>query len=654
MTAAAKPPGGEFVEDGVTLTHPIACKFNPQTIKVTRFFDDGSKAQLVYNIDFTLTGGETDNGGTLIKTSAGIVGTRLRWRRLTPRVQSIDYATADTFPAETHERGLDTSMLIDQEQDVQIIDVLNRAILFPEGTITNELPGINNMRGKVLYGNIVTGQIEGKDEKLFAPGATGPANNTYYDPVVLKLSSSSQGMAHLALAGYSGEYYFDANAEVAQHQKIGKKALWLAPNPLIAGAWKKSGSVVRAYQDLGLTFRANENAATALQSFFDECGWVQTFQQQNPITLDLGCEYYRVGSSLKIRQQNIRLKSDGSIMDGLGTAGAILLVTSDGSVNPILSFVLDGEITVKNTVGAGIDLRNAPHARLDTVIARGCGSNGIVVRACVSTLVKVLEAYGCGASAYLDTAWVNDRTAIGSNIFISGSIDCRVQRLKAYGCGGGFFAYESQHPVLESSDVEVCTNRGHSLETVLGANMGAASLYTELQLIDNVEEKVTRLLSAAQPFGENIWANIFAGGELIGGTTVPFSYYAINAIKSRILSGRFGGRVDYLSGSIDCEFPSNTNVSQGFNDNGVRTNVRRAAKKQVTLSVGQTSIAVVWDQLEINANYVPNIKVVTVGGAPALGAFNAWPTAITTAGFTLNIGSAPGAGASITYEADLS
>jgi hypothetical protein len=152
MTAAAKPPGGEFVEDGVTLTHPIDCRFGAGTIKATRFFADGSKAELVIGIDFGLTGGETDAGGTLAKASAGVAGTRLRWRRVTPRAQQINYATADTFPAERHESGLDIAMLIDQEQDVKIEDFLSRALLLPEGEAGFVFPGTAGRLGPKLFG----------------------------------------------------------------------------------------------------------------------------------------------------------------------------------------------------------------------------------------------------------------------------------------------------------------------------------------------------------------------------------------------------------------------------------------------------------------------------------------------------------------------
>jgi hypothetical protein len=150
MTAAANSPGGDFIEDGISLVHPIACRFLSGSIEVTRYFADGRVLKLVNGIDYNTSGGDTDAGGTLIKSSAGVSGTRLRWRRLTPRSQGIDFKTSDTFPADANERGLDVAMLIDQEQDFKIKDLSQRALILQEGETATELPSTIGQGGKFL------------------------------------------------------------------------------------------------------------------------------------------------------------------------------------------------------------------------------------------------------------------------------------------------------------------------------------------------------------------------------------------------------------------------------------------------------------------------------------------------------------------------
>jgi hypothetical protein len=134
MTAAALTPSVEYIENGVTLAYAVSFRFKaPTHIKAQRIAADGTLTELAYGSDYSVTGGETDSGGTLSVVAAGAAGTRLRIRRVTPRAQDMDYTTADTFPAESHEGAVDKAMLIDQEQDQQIDDIATRALLVPDG-----------------------------------------------------------------------------------------------------------------------------------------------------------------------------------------------------------------------------------------------------------------------------------------------------------------------------------------------------------------------------------------------------------------------------------------------------------------------------------------------------------------------------------------
>lgn len=159
MTAAALTPSKEYIENGVTLAYAVPFRFRaPTHIKAQRISTSGVVTELAYGTDYSVTGGETDSGGTLTVAVAGAAGTRLRIRRETPRSQDMDYTTGDNFPAESHEAALDKAILIDQEQDQQIADTARRALLVPDGEDAPSIPSAADRANK-LWGFGPLGQI---------------------------------------------------------------------------------------------------------------------------------------------------------------------------------------------------------------------------------------------------------------------------------------------------------------------------------------------------------------------------------------------------------------------------------------------------------------------------------------------------------------
>lgn len=151
MTAANKPPFKEYLGDGVTVGFAAEFRFNaPSHIHVRLIEADGGFADLAYGADYSVTGGGTDAGGTVTMIAAPPTGSRLQIRRITPRNQSMNYTTSDTFPAESHEDALDKAMLVDQEQDVAIEDMAARALMVPIGEMASVMPSASVRAGKFL------------------------------------------------------------------------------------------------------------------------------------------------------------------------------------------------------------------------------------------------------------------------------------------------------------------------------------------------------------------------------------------------------------------------------------------------------------------------------------------------------------------------
>lgn len=179
MTVAALASSIDYIENGVTLTHAVPFRYkSPDTVRATRVLPSGAVVTLAYGVDYTVSPGPTDAGGTLTKT-ATVAGATLRIRRVTPRAQTMDYTTGDRFPAESHELAIDTAMLVDQEQDDKIGDTAARAWLAPDGETAGILPPKASFAGKVwgadVNGNVVPVNPGGADSALRGDLATATA-----------------------------------------------------------------------------------------------------------------------------------------------------------------------------------------------------------------------------------------------------------------------------------------------------------------------------------------------------------------------------------------------------------------------------------------------------------------------------------------------
>ena len=151
MTVAALTPSITYLENGVTTTFAVPWRFEPGTLLVRSLAADGTLTTLVLGADYTATGGATDAGGSITKTAAAATGYRLLIDRQTPRTQAMDYASGDTFPAESHEKALDRLTLIAQEQDSNLAATQSRALMVPVGQAIANLPSLNELSESFLY-----------------------------------------------------------------------------------------------------------------------------------------------------------------------------------------------------------------------------------------------------------------------------------------------------------------------------------------------------------------------------------------------------------------------------------------------------------------------------------------------------------------------
>lgn len=119
MTLATTPPLIDYVENGITLIHPVPFQFRALTdIVCTRIpaATGVESAPLVQGSDYSVTGGGGGTG-TVTKVNGGTAGDTFRIKRFTDRSQPTDPAAHDSFPADVLEASLDRLTAVNQEQD---------------------------------------------------------------------------------------------------------------------------------------------------------------------------------------------------------------------------------------------------------------------------------------------------------------------------------------------------------------------------------------------------------------------------------------------------------------------------------------------------------------------------------------------------------
>lgn len=247
MTVSALPATVSYVEDGASVTFPVPYRFAASDLVVDRLID-GAVLRLHLGADYSVTGGDTDAGGTLTRTAA-TNGAILRIDRFTARAQPMVYTTGDRFPADSHEQALDRQMLIAQEQDAQQADLAARALMVAPGQTVGHLV--------IAPDSVVAFDSDGnpiaKPIGSFPAGPPGNANNTFDTRSDLAASSVDNGSGVLLERGFQGTFSWTAGDFTGAVD--GFDIIASSNTAITIGAWVRqnaSGAVnVRNYGAIG-------------------------------------------------------------------------------------------------------------------------------------------------------------------------------------------------------------------------------------------------------------------------------------------------------------------------------------------------------------------------------------------------------------------
>ena len=164
---------------------------------------------------YTVTGAGSASGGTIVFTSGNIptATETVVIRRASPQTQAIDYIANDPFPAESHEEGLDRSMMAIQ----QLQEEIDRSIKLSRTntmTSTEFTIGDTDRSGKVFgfdaSGELTVAQELGTFKGNWSSGTTFAVRD------IIKDTSNNNVYICLTAHTSSGSQPISTNADVAK------------------------------------------------------------------------------------------------------------------------------------------------------------------------------------------------------------------------------------------------------------------------------------------------------------------------------------------------------------------------------------------------------------------------------------------------------
>jgi len=315
---------------------------------------------------YTVTGAGSASGGTIVFTAGNIPSATetVVIRRASPQTQAIDYIANDPFPAESHEEGLDRSMMAIQ----QLQEEIDRSIKLSRTntmTSTEFAVGSTARAGKIFgfddNGELVVSQELGTFKGNWSASTTFSARDIVKD--------TSNNNIYLCNTGHtsSGSQPISTNTDVAKWDLLvdAASATTSATNAATSATNASTSETNAATSATTATTKASEastsatNAATSATSAETAKTAAETAQAAAEAALDNFDDRF-----LGAKASDPTLDNDGDAL----TDGALYFNTTDDVMK-----VYD----LTNTTWRQIQLTTSDQANVNTVAADLSGSNTI-------------------------------------------------------------------------------------------------------------------------------------------------------------------------------------------------------------------------------------------------------------------------------------
>ncbi len=315
---------------------------------------------------YTVTGAGSASGGTIVFTTGNIptATETVVIRRASPQTQAIDYIANDPFPAESHEEGLDRSMMAIQ----QLQEEVDRSIKLSRTNTMNNTEfavGSTARAGKIFgfddNGELVVSQELGTFKGNWSASTTFSARDIVKD--------TSNNNIYLCNTGHtsSGSQPISTNTDVAKWDLLvdAASATTSATNAATSATNASTSETNAATSATTATTKASEastsatNAATSATSAETAKTAAETAQAAAEAALDNFDDRF-----LGAKASDPTLDNDGNALKD----GALYFNTTDDVMK-----VYD----LTNTQWRQIQLSTSDQANVNTVAADLSGSNTI-------------------------------------------------------------------------------------------------------------------------------------------------------------------------------------------------------------------------------------------------------------------------------------
>jgi hypothetical protein len=424
---------------------------------------------------YTVTGAGSGSGGTIVFTTGNIptATETVVLRRALPQTQSIDYIANDAFPAESHEEGLDRSMMAIQ----QLQEEVDRSIKLSRTNTMNTTEfaiGSTDRAGKIFgfdsNGELVVSQELGTFKGDWSAGTTYSARD-----IVKDTSTNNIFLANTAHTS-SGSQPLTTNTDSAKWDLLVDAA---------SATTASNTATTKAAEALASANNASTSEANAL-SHKNDAETAKTaaeLAETNAETAQTAAEVAQAAAESALDNFDDRFlgaKASDPTLDNDGDAltdGALYFNTTDDVMK-----VYD----LTNTTWRQIQLTTSDQANVNTVAADLSGSNTIGTVA--------------GSIANVNTTATNI-----ANINTTAGIDTEISN------------------VSSNSSAIVAVNNNETNINAVNSNSTNINLVAANDTnVTNVGSNISSITTAANNLADiNAFANIYLGPSATAPTVDP-------------------------------------------------------------------------------------------------------------------------------------
>ena len=476
MTISTTTVKNSYSGDGSTTTFNYTFKVLSNTdLTVIIRNSLGTETTKTLSTHYTITGVGDAAGGSVTFTAGNIPSATdtVVLLRDTAQTQSIDYIANDPFPAETHEEGLDRSVILSQELQEEV----DRSIKISRTntmTSTEFTVGPTERAGKFLSfdsnGELVVSQEVGTFKGNWSAGQTYAARDIVKD--------SSNNNIYLANTGHtsSGSTPLSSNADIGKWDLlVDAAASTTAQNAAAASATAAATSKTNAATSAtnAATSETNSaNSATAsassATSSANSATAAQTAQAAAEAALDNFDDRF-----LGAKASDPTVDNDGDAL----TDGALYFNTTDDVMK-----VYD----LTNTQWRQIQLSTSDQANVNTVAADLNGSNNIGTVA--GSIANVNSVAGNNTN-------INTVAGVSANVTTVAGISSNVTAVAG-----------------NETNINAVNSNSTNINTVAAANTNINSVATNIASINTAANNLSDI---------NAFANIYLGPSASAPTQDP-------------------------------------------------------------------------------------------------------------------------------------